>query len=91
MGKLEIDMGTKAHYSEGMGATLKSIPATVSPDGSVILSEPVELTGPTAAMVTIVLEADDEALEPALLSEAALEDWNRPEEDKAWDYLREVI
>ena len=74
-----------------MGMTLKSIPATVSPDGSVSLSEPVELTGPAAAMVTIVFENDDEALEPALLSEAALEDWNRPEEDKAWEYLKEVI
>lgn len=84
-------MGTKSDYSERMGAILKSIPATVSPDGSVTLSEPVELAGPAAAMVTIVFEVDDEAFEPAQLSEAALDDWNRPEEDKAWEYLREVI
>lgn len=71
--------------------TLKSIPATVSPDGSVTLSEPVELNGPAAAMVTIVFENDDAALEPALLSETALDDWNRPEEDQAWEYLQEVI
>jgi len=73
-----------------MGTTLKSIPATVSPDGSVSLSEPIHLTGPASAMVTIVLEGD-ETLEPAYLSERALEDWNRPEEDEAWRYLEEVI
>jgi hypothetical protein len=75
-----------------MGAILRSIPATVLPDGSVTLTEPVYLRGPAAAMVTIVLESDEDSFEPALLSEAALrEDWDREEEDKAWDYLREVI
>lgn len=74
-----------------MSTTLKSIPATVSPDGAVTLSEPLKLAGPAVAMVTIVFEDEDDALEPALLSEEALSDWNRPEEDKAWEYLREVI
>jgi len=74
-----------------MGTTLKSIPATVSPDGSVTLSEPLALLEPVAAMLTIVLEDDGQALETALLSEDALGDWNREEEDKAWEYLSEVI
>ncbi len=74
-----------------MSTTLKSIPATVSPDGFVTLSEPLALLEPVAAMVTIVLEDDGQALEPALLSEAALGDWNSEEEDKAWEYLSEVI
>ena len=89
--KSEIDMRAKSAYRESMSTILKSIPATVSPDGSVTLSEPVKLIGPAVAMVTIVLEGEDEALEPAILSEDALNDWNRPEEDKAWDYLQEVI
>ena len=84
-------MGTKSIYREHMSTTLKSIPATVSPDGAVTLSEPVKLIGPAVAMLTIVLEDEDEASEPALLSEDALSDWNRPEEDKAWEYLHEVI
>lgn len=74
-----------------MSTTLKSIPATVSPDGAVILSEPVQLVGPAMAMVTIIFEEEGEALESALLSEEALSDWSRPEEDKAWEYLQEVI
>lgn len=49
------------------------------------------LEAAAVAMVTIVLEDDDDALDPALLSEEALSDWNRPEEDKAWEYLQEVI
>jgi hypothetical protein len=28
--------------------------------------------------------------EPALLAEAALADWNRPEEDAAWQHLQQV-
>lgn len=46
-------------------------------------------------MVTFVLESerndDLESIEPALLSEDALSDWNRDEEDKAWAYLKELI
>jgi hypothetical protein len=74
-----------------MGAILRSIPATVSPDGSVTLSAPVELSGPAIAMVTLIIETDERQMEPALLSEAALDDWNRTEEDEAWAYLSEVI
>ena len=63
----------------------------VSPDGTVRLFEPLELDGPVAAVVTFALEAEDAEEEPALLAETALEDWNRKEEDEAWDYLREAM
>jgi hypothetical protein len=74
-----------------MSTTLRSIPATVCPDGSVTLSELLALSEPVAAMVTIVLEDDGRTDEPALLSEDALGDWTRKEEDEAWSYLEEVI
>ena len=75
-----------------MSTMLKTIPATVSPDGTVVLLEAVELDGPAAAVVTIALQTEggDED-DPALLSEAALEDWNRKEEDEAWGYLKGAI
>ena len=38
-----------------MSMTLKSIPATVAPDGSVTLSEPLDLHEPASAMVTIAI------------------------------------
>jgi len=75
-----------------MSTKLKAIPATVSPDGTVVLSEAIELDGPVAAVVTIALETEGGGEdEPALISEAALEDWNRKEEDEAWGYLRGAI
>ncbi len=39
-----------------MSTTLKSIPATVAPDGTVTLAEPLTLGGTASAMVTIALE-----------------------------------
>jgi len=33
---------------------------------------------------------ESEALYPALMSEKALADWLRPEEDAAWEYLQQV-
>ena len=52
------------------------------------LIEPVHVTTPTRALVTILEEAPD-THETALLSEAALaEDWNRAEEDAAWAHLQ---
>lgn len=86
-------MTPKTQYTAAMSTTLKSIPATVSPDGSVTLNEPVKLSGTVAAMVTLVLdEDDDESIDMALASESALaKDWNHPDEDKAWAYLQEEI
>jgi len=68
---------------------LKSIEARIETDGQVRLLEPVQLSHPCRAIVTIIEEPG--IPETALLSEPALgEDWNRPEEDEAWSHLQQV-
>ncbi len=68
---------------------LRSVEATIEKDGKVTLREDIRLPRACRAIVTIV---DDASLpEDALLSEAALsKDWDRPEEDAAWDHLRQA-
>ena len=69
---------------------LKSIEAIVDPNGSVKLKEPVHLSAPCRAIVTILDDEDAFAAEISILSEASLaEDWNRPEEDEAWSHLQQ--
>jgi hypothetical protein len=48
--------------------------------------------GVRRALVTILEERPtDQPAETALLSETALaEDWDRPEEDEAWEHLQKV-
>jgi len=66
---------------------LKSIKATVGTDGEVHLGEPVHLSRPCRAIVTIIQEAD--VPDTAILSEESLaEDWDRLEEDEAWSHLQ---
>lgn len=68
---------------------LRTIEAVVDADGRVRLLEPVDVQAPRRALLTILDEPADEAANlPALLSESALEDWNRPEEDEAWRHLQ---
>ena len=65
----------------------QTIEATIDEQGNVRLLQPIQLSKPRRAYVTI-LDDEREIPETALLSEAALaEDWNRPEEDAAWSYL----
>ena len=71
---------------------LKSVRAIIDESGTVRILEPVTLDRPMMAIFTVL---DDEegfdaagAPETAILSEAALEDWNRPEEDEAWAHLQ---
>ena len=72
---------------QGKRAMLKTVEATVDPDGKVHLREPVELSHPCRAIVTIIEES--ESYGTALLSERALAvDWNRQEEDEAWSHLQ---
>ena len=67
---------------------LRSIEATIEKDGTVRLHKKVRLPASRRAILTILDEPASIA-ETALLSELALaEDWNRPEEDKAWAYLQ---
>ena len=68
---------------------LKSLEATIETNGQIHLREQVRLQHSCRAIVTIIDEP--EIPETALLSEIALgEDWNRPEEDRAWSHLQSV-
>jgi hypothetical protein len=70
---------------------LRTIEARIEADGSVQLLEDVALHGPRRALVTVLDEpADEHPLATALLSEAALSDWNRDEEDAAWAHLQQA-
>jgi len=66
---------------------MRTVEAVIDPNGNVRLLADVHLPGPRRALVTIL--DDGPQTEPtALLSERALADWNRPEEDAAWSHLQ---
>ena len=66
---------------------LQTIEATIDEQGNVRLLQPIQLSKPRRAYVTI-LDDERDSPETALLSEASLaEDWDRPEEDAAWSHL----
>ncbi len=68
---------------------IKTVEAVIGTDGTVRLLEPVPLTEARRALVTILdEEPTNHPNETALLSEAVLADWNRPEEDAAWAHLQ---
>lgn len=70
---------------------LKSVEAIIEKNGEVRLLEPVRPGLRCRAILTIIDEKPDGIAETALLSEAVLsEDWNRPEEDKAWSHLQKA-
>ena len=63
---------------------------TISEDGELVVKLPDKLP-PGKHRVVVVVDTVLEATgETALLSEAALSDWNRPEEDEAWQHLQEA-
>ena len=66
---------------------IRTLEAVVDPDGNVRLLEAIHLAGPRRALVTILDDAPHSE-ETALLSERALADWSRPEEDAAWSHLQ---
>lgn len=69
---------------------LRTIEAIIEPDGRVRLLEAVALPGTRRALVTVLDEVADEAGGDltTLLSEPALADWDRSEEDAAWAHLQ---
>jgi hypothetical protein len=71
---------------------IQTVEAIIDQNGNVHLLEAIKLTAVKRALVTILDEEPIGAIsETALLSEAALaEDWNRPEEEKAWQHLQPV-
>jgi hypothetical protein len=58
---------------------LRTIEAVVEPDGSVRLLEPISISSARRALVTVLDES------PGFPS---LADWNRPEEDAAWQHFQ---
>lgn len=70
---------------------IKTVEAVIDERGNVKLLEQVRPGVARRALVTILDEEPvSPASETALLSEAALEDWNRPEEEEAWAHLQQV-
>lgn len=67
---------------------MKTVEAVVDENGQIRLSQPLRLKGVHRALVTVLDEPPSEALESALLSEQALSDWSKPEEDAAWAHLQ---
>jgi predicted DNA-binding antitoxin AbrB/MazE fold protein len=62
-----------------------TVEAVIDERGVIRFIEPIELPPGRKVLVTILDELATPRLnETALLSEAALSDWNRPEEDEAW-------
>src|SRR5258708_39446484 len=69
---------------------IRTVEAVIDEQGNVRLLEPVHLPTARRALVTILEDHPFAgAPESALLSEAALADWNRPEEDEAWSHLQQ--
>ncbi len=62
-------MAWKLGYTFAMSATLRAIPVTVSEDGTIQLSEPLNLSGPVSGMLTLAVENGDETDEVS-------EDWS---------------
>ena len=70
----------------------QTVEAVIDEQGQVRLLEPLHLPSPRRALVTVLAEppaGEQVRHETTSLSERALaEDWNRPEEDAAWQHLQ---
>ena len=73
---------------EERAAMIKTVEAVVDGQGTVRLLQPLNLGASRRALVVILDEPGAIGDEMALLSEAALADWSRPEEDAAWSHLQ---
>lgn len=67
---------------------IKTVEAVVDDEGKVRLLQPLHLGSSRRALVVILDEPGAIGDETALLSETALADWSRPEEDAAWSHLQ---
>ncbi len=68
---------------------LSSIEAIVEKDGRIRPLERITVREGTHAIITFLTGPEEDIVnDTALLSEAALSDWNRPEEEEAWAYLQ---
>jgi len=69
---------------------MRTFEAIIDEQGRIRLLQPLEAGAPRRALVVLLDEAIPSADEAASLSEEALADWNRPEEDSAWSHLQPV-
>jgi hypothetical protein len=67
---------------------VQTVEAVIDSAGLVRLLGDVRVTEPRRALVTVLDEPAVVPGETALLAEAGLTDWNRPEEDAAWSHLQ---
>jgi len=65
----------------------QTIEAVIDRDGKIRLLESVP-AGASRRAVVIIFGEPSVGDESAILSEKALRDWNRPEEDAAWSHLQ---
>jgi len=67
----------------------QTIEVTIDEKGVVHLTEALKLKSVHRALLTVLDEPPDEALETTLLSESSLAtDWLRPEEEEAWAHFQ---
>ncbi|MBF0613949.1 MAG: hypothetical protein G8237_01850 [Magnetococcales bacterium] len=71
---------------------MQTYEAHIDVHGQVRLLEPVRLSAPCRAIVTVLESVPDEGSRALLhFAETALsQDWDRPEEDAAWGHLQPV-
>jgi hypothetical protein len=67
---------------------IQTFEAIIDEQGQVRLLETVNLPATRRALVTVLDEQPAHVSDTTLLSEQALADWNRPEEDAAWSHLQ---
>jgi hypothetical protein len=80
------------HGLSRRNSMLQTLEAIVDERGQVRLAQPIKLPPGRRALVIILDEPALGVSETALLSEQALaEDWDRPEEDKAWSHLQHLV
>ncbi len=82
--------GSRSHpLGVPVTAMLRSIEAIIDREGHIQPLEEVHVPEGTHAIITF-LPTSDIPNDTAYLSEAALGDWNRPEEEEAWAYLQKA-
>ncbi len=69
---------------------IKTVEAVVDDAGNVRLLEPLGIKSSRRAILVIFDEPGIPSDETAFLSQGALKEWNRPEEDAAWSHLQPV-
>jgi hypothetical protein len=67
---------------------IQTVEAVIDSAGRVRLLGEVHVASPRPALVTVLEEPAAVPDEAALLAEAALAHWSRPEEDAAWAHLQ---